>query len=147
MKSIYLDVCSLCRPFDDQTYLRIRMETEAVSLILTKVRKGRCKMYVSPVHFKEIDAIKESEERLELKVLLEEHGESSKVDLNKDRERAEELVELGFGIADAAHVAFAEANNAEFITCDDKLAKKCKNHKIKVWSGGPLSFCEKEGLR
>ena len=70
MKSIYLDVCSLCRPFDDQTYLRIRMETEAVSLILTKVREGRCKMYVSPVHFKEIDAITESEERLELKVVF-----------------------------------------------------------------------------
>ena len=131
MKSIYLDVCSLCRPFDDRTYLRIRMETEAVSLILTKVREGRCKMYVSPVHFKEIDAIKETEERLELKVLLEEHGESSKAGLNKTRERAEELVKLGFGIADAAHIAFAEANNAEFITCDDRLAKKmsrCRGH-------------------
>ena len=78
---------------------------------------------------------------------LEEHGESSKVDLHKARERAEELVKLGFGIADAAHVAFAEANNAEFITCDDKLAKKCENHKIKVWTGGPLGFCEKMGLR
>jgi len=147
MKSIYLDVCSLCRPFDDQTFIRIRMEAEAVSLILTKVREGHYKMYVSPVHFREIDAIQDTEERLELKVLLEEHGESSKVDLNKVRERAEELVKLGFGIADAAHVAFAEANNAEFITCDDKLAKKCKNHKIKVWTGGLLGFCEKEGLR
>ena len=57
MKSIYLDVCSLCRPFDDQAYLRIRMETGAVSLILIEVREGHCKMYVSPVHFKEIDAI------------------------------------------------------------------------------------------
>ena len=147
MKSIYLDVCSLCRPFDDQAYLRIRMETGAVSLILIEVREGHCKMYVSPVHFKEIDAIEESEERLELKVLLEKYGESSKVDLNKVMERAGELVKLGFGIADAAHVAFAEANNAEFITCDDRLAKKCKNHKIKVWAGGPLGFCEKEGLR
>jgi len=32
-KLIYPDVCALCRPFDDQSYLRIRMETEAVNLI------------------------------------------------------------------------------------------------------------------
>ncbi|MDF2953368.1 MAG: hypothetical protein OD816_000613 [Thermodesulfobacterium sp.] len=32
-KLIYLDVCALCRPFDDQSYLRIRMETEAINLI------------------------------------------------------------------------------------------------------------------
>ena len=30
-RKIYLDVCCLCRPFDDQTVHRIRMETEAVA--------------------------------------------------------------------------------------------------------------------
>ena len=39
VKSVYLDVCALCRPFDDQSYLRIKMETEAVNLILAKVKK------------------------------------------------------------------------------------------------------------
>jgi hypothetical protein len=37
---IYLDVCVLCRPFDNQQYLRIRMETESVNLILANVKKG-----------------------------------------------------------------------------------------------------------
>lgn len=36
-KSVYLDVCALSRPFDDQSYLRIRIETEAVNLILSNV--------------------------------------------------------------------------------------------------------------
>ena len=31
---VYLDVCALCRPFDDQAHMRIRLETEAVQLIL-----------------------------------------------------------------------------------------------------------------
>jgi len=30
---VYLDVCALSRPFDDQAFLRIRLETEAVNLI------------------------------------------------------------------------------------------------------------------
>jgi hypothetical protein len=33
---IYLDVCCLCRPFDDQSSHRIRMETEAVIAILKR---------------------------------------------------------------------------------------------------------------
>ena len=33
---VYFDVCCLCRPFDDQTSNRIRMETEAVIAILKR---------------------------------------------------------------------------------------------------------------
>jgi len=39
-KKVYLGACALCRPFDDQRYLRIRLETEAVNLILSKIREG-----------------------------------------------------------------------------------------------------------
>lgn len=39
-KLIYMDVCALSRPFDEQDYMRIRLETEAVNLILLKVREG-----------------------------------------------------------------------------------------------------------
>lgn len=34
---VYMDVCCLCRPFDDRTQDRIRIESEAVLTIL-----GRC---------------------------------------------------------------------------------------------------------
>ena len=34
MMAIYLDTCCLNRPFDDQTQDRIRLEAEAVILIL-----------------------------------------------------------------------------------------------------------------
>ena len=145
-KLIYLDVSALCRPFDDQSYLRIKMETEAVNLILTKIKEGILKMIVSPVHFKEIEAISDNIERFHLLNFLKNFGTRPKVELKKARERAEELVSLKFGIADAAHIAFAEMANAEFISCDIKLLKKCKKHKIKIWSGSPIVFCEKEDL-
>lgn len=56
-------------------------------------------------------------------------------------------MKLGFGVADAAHIAFAEQLNAQFITCDDKLIKKSIKYKISVWCGNPVTFCEKENLR
>ena len=144
---IYLDVCVLSRPFDEQHYMRIRMETDAVNLILSKVRDGRYRLLVSPVHWKEITVIPDIFERIELQTLLEELGNPTKVNAAKTRTRAEELFTVGFGIADAAHVAFAEQAGASFISCDDKLVTKCLNHKINVWCGNPVSFCDKEGLR
>ncbi len=146
-KLIYLDVCTLSRPFDEQKYIRIRLETEAVNLILAKAKEGKYRLVVSPAHIKEIEAIPDVIERIELQAVLDRLGETAKVDILKTRARAEELVDLGFGVVDAAHVAFAEQISASFISCDDKLVKKCLNHKINIWCGNPVAYCEKEGLR
>ena len=146
-KPIYIDVCAMSRPFDEQSYLRIRLETEAVNLILSKVRDGHYKLLVSPVHMKEISAIPDMFERIELQTLLDRLGEPVKVDLSQTKSRAEELIRLGFGVADAAHVAFAEQAGAQFVSCDDQLVKKCINHQINVWCGNPVAFCVKESLR
>jgi predicted nucleic acid-binding protein len=143
---IYLDVCALSRPLDDQNYARIRLDTEAVNLILSKVRAGNYRLLVSPVHLKEIEAIPDMIERIELRTLLMELGESTEGDRSKIRKRAEDLVLLGFGIADSAHVASAEYHQADFISCDKKLLKKCGIHKMGIWRGSPVLFCEKEGL-
>lgn len=147
LELIYLDACTLSRPFDEQDYLRIRLETEAVNLILSKVREGYYRLLVSSAHVKEIESIPDIFERIELQTLLDKLGAPIKVNLSKTKMRAEELINLGFGIADAAHVAFAEQAGAFFISCDDKLVKKCLNHRINVWCGNPVTFCEKEDLR
>jgi predicted nucleic acid-binding protein len=147
LRRIYMDVCVLGRPFDDQVYLRIRLETEAVNLILSKVREGIFRLAVSPVHSVEIGAIEDAIERIELETILRELGEPITGDLGKIKARAEDLVRLGFGVADAAHVAFAEYSKANFISCDEKLLRKCITHKIGVWCGNPVKFCEKEGLK
>ncbi|MCD6129970.1 MAG: hypothetical protein J7J10_03345 [Deltaproteobacteria bacterium] len=146
-KLIYLDVCALCRPFDDQSFLRIRVETEAINLIFSEVKEGFYQIIKSPVHIKEIEAIRDEVERIQLMILLDKYGKDAGVNFSKTRKRAEGLVSLGFGIADAAHVAFAEMEKAEFISCDKKLVKKCVRHKIEVWCGNPLAFCEKEDLK
>ena len=120
-KRIYNDVCALSRTFDDQSFIRIRLETEAINLILSKVKEGDLKLIFSSTHRIEIDSIPDPFERVELGAILDGFGEPVKGDISKIRERAEELISSGFGIADAAHVAFAEYSGAEFITCDGRL--------------------------
>jgi len=145
--TLYLDVCALSRPFDDQSYLRVRIETEAVNLILTAIRTGKSALVYSPVHIKELEAIDDRIERIELLTLLNNQGEMIHSKAGEVRARAEELVMLGFGVADAAHVAFAEKVKASFISCDDKLIKHCLKHGIETWCGNPVAYCEKEGLK
>lgn len=147
MKKVYLDVCALCRPFDDQSYVRIRLETEAVNLILANVRAKAFRLVASPAHFREIAAIGDLFERIKIEVLLYIKAERIKTDLSSVQNRAEQLIKNGFGPADAAHVAFAESVGADFISCDDKLVKQCLGKEIKVWVGNPTTFCDKEFLR
>jgi predicted nucleic acid-binding protein len=146
-KNVYLDVCSLCRPYDDQSFLRIRLETVAVSLIFSAIERNAYLLVYSSVHVKELSAMADQVERFQIFHLLRESGKFIVFDKQAGRKRAEELVSFGLGPADAAHVTFAEIALADFVTCDDRLAKKCRRLDLKVWAGNPVSFCEKEGLK
>ncbi|OQW87384.1 MAG: hypothetical protein BWK78_09065 [Thiotrichaceae bacterium IS1] len=64
VKRIYLDVCALCRPFDDQRQIRIALKTQAVHLILSQVRQQRFELLLSPAHEAEILAIRDRQERV-----------------------------------------------------------------------------------
>ncbi|MFH1908319.1 MAG: PIN domain-containing protein [Chloroflexota bacterium] len=104
-------------------------------------------MIVSPAHDVEIHAIADHEERSQLVFLLEQIGSRLDFDLPAARQRAEQLVTHGLGVADAAHLALAEQSRAEFVTVDDRLLKKCRRVKPTVWCGTPVAYCDKEGLR
>jgi hypothetical protein len=52
---IYLDTCCLNRPFDDQRQPRIRLEAEAVTLILEKFRQREWNWVGSEVLIYEIE--------------------------------------------------------------------------------------------
>jgi hypothetical protein len=60
---------------------------------------------------------------------------------------AEHLHTLGLGPAVAAHVAFAELTECDFVTVDDRLLRQLRRVKIGVWFGTPAAYCDKEDLR
>lgn len=146
-QKLYLDVCTLSRPFDDQSIMRIRLETDAFYLILQNIKNKNYDMIVSPVHFKEVEAIEDARERLELITLLNKFGVKPSCNLEKVREMAEYFFSIKFGVADAAHLAFAEETSDAFITCDDKIIKKSKKTQVKILAVNPVAFCMREGLR
>jgi predicted nucleic acid-binding protein len=92
----------------------------------------------------EVRAIREASERLELESILNRLDTSCECDLKQAHYRAETLTDAGFEIADAAHVAFAEQLAEFFITCDDKLLKRCKQARLRVVAMSPIEFIAQE---
>lgn len=144
---VYLDVCALNRPFDDQSQIRIRLETAAVHLILANVRSRSLQMLLSPVHQIEVNAIPDTARRTSLQALIRETGIQIHTDTSVARKRATQLHGQGMGIADATHIAYCESSGADFVTVGDRLLRQCKRIGISVWAGTPSGYCEKESLR
>ena len=123
MERVYLDMCSLKRPFDDQRYPRVREEATAVAAIVARAEAGQIALVRSTAHLVENDANPREDRRLAAALWLD--GAAIDVPLDAEVEvRAGELVALGFRPLDALHVAFAERARARwFVTCDDELVK------------------------
>ena len=127
--------------------MRIRLETDAVHLILSKIHDGTYQAVSSRVHTMEISAISNFTERIELLTLLSRFQADFEVDKMQAAKRAESLHSLGFGLADSAHLAYAEVIADVFITCDDKLIKKSQKEDIRVPVYNPIEFVMKEDLQ
>lgn len=118
---IYLDVCCLNRPFDDQTQDRIRLESEAVLTILSRCQSGEWQLVGSQFIEFEISKIPDGERRQKVSILARLAGLKVLVD-EEIRRYAIELQNLGFKPFDALHIASAEKGNTDvFLTTDDSL--------------------------
>ena len=120
---VYLDVCCLNRPFDDQTQARIRLESEAVLLVLAKVEAGQVGWVSSDIVEYELGKMADRERWQ--RVMLMTRMAHDVVRLDKGiQERAHTIARLGFGGMDALHLASAEKAGADaFLTTDDRLIR------------------------
>jgi predicted nucleic acid-binding protein len=128
-KRIYLDICSLKRPFDDQRQERVRHEAEAVAAIVERVEAGEAELVKSPALELENAGNPREDRRLAAALWID--GAAVAVSLTPAVEgRARELAKRGFGTLDALHVAFAEAAGAHVLaTCDDRLLDLGRRHR------------------
>ncbi len=139
---IYLDVCCINRPFDNQRQERIHMEAEAVELILERVRRSSWVWVGSDVVDLEVSRIPDPERLERVSQLL---AEASEIIVAGDVEtkRARELSELGFKAMDAFHVACAESGLVEvMLTTDDALLRMARKHDkvLRVSVKNPLGW-------
>lgn len=127
---IYLDMCCLKRPFDDQTQSRIRLESEAV-LSLLAAESDDLRIMRSPALVLENNQNPVRERAAKVGSWLG-AWPVTELDVRQLTERTAELMALGFKNFDALHIATAELGKAEvFASCDDrllKLALRCKDN-------------------
>jgi predicted nucleic acid-binding protein len=128
MPLIYLDVCCLNRPFDDQRQPRVHLETEAVRSIIQAAVAGDVRWLGSDVVEFEILRNPDAERR-QLVAALAALAIDRVVLQPADRERGRSLAALGFGAFDALHLACAERGRAEvLLTTDDRLLRRATRH-------------------
>lgn len=126
---LYLDACCLNRPFDDQRQPRVRLEAEAISLILQKLHQHEWEWVGSEVLVYELGQTVDAERRERLLLLA---GQSHQVIAITEKilKRAETLETAGFDSYDAIHLASAEQAKVDvFLTTDDNIQKVAKRSK------------------
>ena len=132
----------LNRPFDDQSQERIRLETEAIILLLARLERKEWTWLGSQALQFEIDKTPDAEQQSRLRHVIE--FVSLTLDIGeKELERASELQKLGFVGFDAVHLACAEIGTADvFLTTDDRLLKLAKRlaRKLRVKVENPLDW-------
>jgi predicted nucleic acid-binding protein len=137
---IYLDVCCLNRPFDDQKQDRIRLETEAIIIILDKCTTGNWQLVTSNAIETEIAKISNRENLKQIIEILS--IATTRILVNETIvARTLQLNKLGFSAYDAAHIASAEEANADILlTTDDRLLKRSLRYTdiLKVQLSNPL---------
>ena len=129
---VYLDVSCLNRPFDDQNQFRVRMEAEAISLIIDRFNTGEWQHVSSEMATIEIDAMSDKTRRAKVHLLLPPNDDMLEL-TEAVWTRASRLETLGFKAADAAHIAAAEECGADvFLSCDDRLCRLATRRQSKI---------------
>jgi len=130
---VYLDVCCLCRPFDDQNVNRIHLESEAVKEILLRCTHEWTLVVSDAVRY-ELSRIPDKtrmRKALKFVEIAQEHIAITKTVSRRYRV----FVDMGIDPADALHIACADAAGAVLLTTDDSIIKIIKRHPNQISSG------------
>ena len=120
-KLIYLDTCSYNRPFDDQTQLRISLETQAKLFIQSLIKDNKLDLVYSYVCFYENYINPYENKKLSI---LEFSGNAKYYVIESDNilVKANIIVKNGIKPIDALHLSCAINAEADyFITVDDGI--------------------------
>lgn len=123
---VYLDNCAYNRPYDDQTQMRINLETQAKLHIQELIRDQKLELVTSYVLDFENSQSRYEIQRTAIKQFMDEHaaiyvGAGNRAEVQSE---AKKIMETGVKEKDALHVACARKAGCQyFITTDDRLLK------------------------
>lgn len=141
MLKIYLDNCVFNRPFDDQSQIRIKLETEAKFYIQAQIKQNRLVLIWSYI----IELENAHNPFAERQSAIDQWQTLAQMDISEIENvlnTAHSLHSLGLKSKDALHIACAiEAGADYFITTDDLIIKRAQDlQQIRVVD--PLDFID-----
>ncbi len=139
---LYLDLCCFNRPFDDQSQLLVRLQTEAKLAVQDSVRNGNHTLIWSAI----LDLENANNPDFERKTAIDVWKLFAEVDVVTTvavEDLAIPLAEDGLKAMDALHVASAIEAGAEcFLTTDKQILRKMKSDK-RIQVLDPVDFIRK----
>ena len=141
MTRIYFDLCCYNRPFDDQSLIKVWLETDAKLHIQKLVKDRKLELVWSFVldYENSFNPFADRRERIQAwKDLAVHHcGFSTPM-----AEKTKSLMQLGLKQADASHIACAVLSQANyFITTDKRVLNK---NVTEIQVVNPMTFIERE---
>ena len=139
---IYLDMNIYNRPFDDQSQVKIRLETIAIFSILQKIKNKELKLILSFIIDYENSLNPYDDVRQEIEMAASLAFKNITPD-ESILNAAKEFESNGIKPRDSIHLACALNGKAEyFLTCDDKLIKRASALDMNIKIINPLRFIE-----
>lgn len=144
---IYLDNCCFNRPYDDQTQIRISLETQAKLYVQDLIKKKKLGLVTSYILWYENSQNPYETKRIAINRFMQQNS-IEYIDVEKADEikfRAEEIMKTGVKMKDAYHVACAIYSFCDyFLTTDDRLLKY---HTNEIQMLNPVDFIRRlEGI-
>jgi len=127
---IYLDVCCLNRPFDDRTQDSVRLEAEAILVILQNCEDEDWQLVNSEIIKFEISKTPNTIRKQKATKIMELAKEYITLE-EKIILKAKNIEQQGIKAIDALHLASAEEGKVDvFLSTDKELIKKVQKRKI-----------------
>ena len=122
---LYLDCCCYNRPFDEQTQIKVHLESEAILSIITKCKQNKNEIIGSAALDFEIESIADFEKKDKVKHFYEQTITKKVNYTDIVVKRVQELTKLtNIRTLDKFHLAIAENSGANILlTTDNKFER------------------------
>ena len=139
---IYLDSCCYNRPYDDQNYLSISLETQAKLLIQLLIKEKRLDLASSFILDYENSCNPYSDRKIAVKNFLDTNV-SDYIGSEKSEEvitKAKIVMAAGVKMKDSCHIVCAEMMKCDYLLSTDKRMLKYKSDTVKLLN--PIEFID-----
>ena len=137
---VYLDNCCFNRPYDDQSQLRIQMETQAKLEIQQQIRDEKLELATSYILETENAVNPYERKRIDIQAFMDKYTKAfiSEIQDKAVREQAAKIMETGIRLMDACHIACAMLAQCDVFLSTDKRVLKYQSEAIRIMN--PVMF-------